>query len=174
MTRTCSSRTDSSSSSQHKRQSSLDPAFDFRLNGELTTSPSEIQMAEVAEMKKPSKSPVIYPELDRYRNIQRPSDSSDNRIEVPVRLATHDLPSPIPTSQLLPGTIDTTSTSISSRSHGLVAPLRTHVDPHGLVADRESLTSSSSNSTIRAATIKKKTENLPPLPPSPPPRKSSQ
>ncbi|RYC79552.1 hypothetical protein BFJ63_vAg17559 [Fusarium oxysporum f. sp. narcissi] len=123
MTRTCSSRTDSSFSSQHKRQSSLDPAFDFRLNGELTTSPSEIQIAEVAEMKKPSKSPVIYPELDRYRNIQRPSDSSDNRIEVPVR---------------------------------------------------ESLTSSSSNSTIRAATIKKKTENLPPLPPSPPPRKSSQ
>ncbi|EWZ78860.1 hypothetical protein FOWG_16925 [Fusarium oxysporum f. sp. lycopersici MN25] len=61
-------------------------------------------------MKKPSKSPVIYPELDRYRNIQRPSDSSDNRIEVPVRLATHDLPSPIPTSQLLPGASGSPST----------------------------------------------------------------
>ncbi|KAF5975323.1 hypothetical protein FBULB1_7434 [Fusarium bulbicola] len=143
-TRTGSSRTDSSSSSsQHKRQGSLDPAFGFHLDRELTSSPAEIQIAEVVEVKKPSKSPVIYPELDRYRNIRRPSDSSDNRIEVPFRLATHDLPPPTPASLLFSGTSgspstrfsespgpgsysrDTTPTSIASQSPGLVAPLRT-------------------------------------------------
>ncbi|KAG5777876.1 hypothetical protein H9Q73_008448 [Fusarium xylarioides] len=141
-TRTGSSRTDSSSSSQHKRQGSLDPIFGFHLDRELTSSPAEIQIAEVVEVKKPSKSPVIYPELDRYRNIRRPSDSSDNRIEVPFRLATHDLPPPTPASLLFSGTSgspstrfsespgpgsysrDTTPTSIASQSPGLVAPLR--------------------------------------------------
>ncbi|RBQ74409.1 hypothetical protein FVER14953_07415 [Fusarium verticillioides] len=141
-TRTGSSRTDSSSSSQHKRQGSLDPAFGFHLDRELTSSPAEIQVAEIVEVKKPSKSPVIYPELDRYRNIRRPSDSSDNRIEVPFRLATHDLPPPTPASLLFSGTSgspstrfsespgpgsysrDTTPTSIASQSPGLVAPLR--------------------------------------------------
>ncbi|KAF5605281.1 hypothetical protein FPCIR_496 [Fusarium pseudocircinatum] len=141
-TRTGSSRTDSSSSSQHKRQGSLDPAFGFHLDRELTSSPAEIQIAEIVEVKKPSKSPVIYPELDRYRNIRRPSDSSDNRIEVPFRLATHDLPPPTPASLLFSGTSgspstrfsespgpgsysrDTTPTSIASQSPGLVAPLR--------------------------------------------------
>ncbi|KAG5790439.1 hypothetical protein H9Q69_010499 [Fusarium xylarioides] len=141
-TRTGSSRTDSSSSSQHKRHGSLDPVFGFHLDRELTSSPAEIQIAEVVEVKKPSKSPVIYPELDRYRNIRRPSDSSDNRIEVPFRLATHDLPPPTPASLLFSGTSgspstrfsespgpgsysrDTTPTSIASQSPGLVAPLR--------------------------------------------------
>ncbi|KAK7416390.1 hypothetical protein QQZ08_012009 [Neonectria magnoliae] len=50
-------------------------------------------------------------------------------------------------------------------------------DPHGLAAVRESLNSSSSNSTVREGerTIKKdKIKRLPPPPPSPPPRKSSQ
>ncbi|KAF9766237.1 hypothetical protein IL306_001380 [Fusarium sp. DS 682] len=142
-TRNGSSRTDSSSSTQHKRQGSLDPAFGFHLDRELTSSPAEIHVAEVIEVKKPSKSPVIYPELDRYRNIRRPSDSSDNRIEVPFRLATHDLPPPTPASLLFSGTSgspstrfsespgpgsysrDTTPTSIASQSPGLIAPLRT-------------------------------------------------
>ncbi|KPM37272.1 hypothetical protein AK830_g9286 [Neonectria ditissima] len=50
-------------------------------------------------------------------------------------------------------------------------------DPHGLAAVRESLNSSSSNSTVREGerTIKKeRIKRLPPPPPSPPPRKSSQ
>ncbi|GKT48912.1 uncharacterized protein ColSpa_09093 [Colletotrichum spaethianum] len=49
-------------------------------------------------------------------------------------------------------------------------------DPHGLAAVRESLTSSSSNSTVRESDRKdtKKKRTLSPLPPSPPPRKSSQ
>ncbi|RKK10984.1 hypothetical protein BFJ65_g14976 [Fusarium oxysporum f. sp. cepae] len=203
MTRTCSSRTDSSYSSQHKRQSSLDPAFDFRLNGELTSSPFEIQIAEVVEAKKPSKSPVIYPKLDRYRNIRRPSDSSDSRIEVPFRgsPSTRFSESPGPGSY----SRDTTPTSIASQSPGLVAPLRTQnknrlqsptlnrppvtrsacggfpnevdaitVDPHGLAAVRKSLTSSSSNFTVREAIIKNKSNGLSRPPPSPPPQKSSQ
>ncbi|TEA14246.1 hypothetical protein C8034_v003641 [Colletotrichum sidae] len=50
-------------------------------------------------------------------------------------------------------------------------------DPQGLAAVRESLTSSSSNSTVRELErkeSKKKKKRLSPLPPSPPPRKSSQ
>ncbi|KAK3370117.1 hypothetical protein B0H63DRAFT_307817 [Podospora didyma] len=47
-------------------------------------------------------------------------------------------------------------------------------DPHGLASVRESLTSSSSNSTVRDGDRKdKKKKRLSPLPPSPPPRKSS-
>lgn len=57
------------------------------------------------------------------------------------------------------------------------APL---VDPHGLPSLRESVTSSSSNSTVRGekgenkTPQKKKKKRLSPLPPSPPPRSSSQ
>lgn len=51
------------------------------------------------------------------------------------------------------------------------------VDTHGLPALRESITSSSSNSTVKGeakSKEKKKKKRLSPLPPSPPPRKSSQ
>ncbi|KAL6863245.1 hypothetical protein ACO1O0_003490 [Amphichorda felina] len=51
-------------------------------------------------------------------------------------------------------------------------------DPHGLAAVRESLTSSSSSSTVkdvdRNMKDRKPARHLPPPPPSPPPRKSSQ
>ncbi|RXG48967.1 hypothetical protein VDGE_04656 [Verticillium dahliae] len=51
-------------------------------------------------------------------------------------------------------------------------------DPQGLAAVRESLTSSSSNSTVREVEKKEKEKikkkRLSPMPPSPPPRKSSQ
>lgn len=144
-TRNGSSRTDSSSSSaQHKRHGSVEPVFGFHLDRELTCSPAEIQIAEVVDVKKHSRSPVIYPELDRYRNIRRPSDGSDNRIEVPFRLATHDLPPPTPASLLFSGTSgspstrfsespgpgpysrDTTPTSIASQSPCLLAPVRSN------------------------------------------------
>ncbi|KAF4468085.1 hypothetical protein FALBO_5039 [Fusarium albosuccineum] len=135
-----SSRT-SSSSSQHKIQGSLDPAFGIHLDRELTCSPAEIQVAEVVEVTKPGRSPVIYPELDRYRNIRRPSEGSETHIEVPFRLATHDLPPPTPASLLFSGTSgspstrfsespgpsysrDTTPTSIASQSPCLVVPHR--------------------------------------------------
>ncbi|EEU41868.1 uncharacterized protein NECHADRAFT_96869 [Fusarium vanettenii 77-13-4] len=222
-TRNGSSRT-SSLSSQQKQQSSLDPErFGTPLDRELTCSPAEIQVAEVIEVTKPGRSSVIYPELDRYRNFRRPSDSSETHIEVPFRLATHDLPPPTPASLLFSGTSgspstrfsespgpgpysrDTTPTSIASQSPCLIVPHRSNpvkgrlqspsitrppvtrrragsipnevdaitADPHGLASVRESLASSSSNSTVREATIKKH-KKLPPPPPSPPPRKSSQ
>jgi hypothetical protein len=105
---------------------------------------------------------------------------------------------------------DTTPTSMSSMSPGIIAPLKTPsrirqgspavnrpplsmrgrsgsnaneteapvVDPQGLPSLRESLTSSSSNSTVKGENKspkeKKKKKRLSPLPPSPPPRKSSQ
>jgi hypothetical protein len=120
---------------------------------------------------------------------------------------------------------DTTPTSMSSMSPGIIAPLKTPsrvrqgspavnrppvtmrgrsgstaneidvpiVDPQGLPSLRESLTSSSSNSTVKgegksregkiregksqegsSPEDKKKKKRLSPLPPSPPPRKSSQ
>ncbi|KFX94007.1 hypothetical protein V490_04566 [Pseudogymnoascus sp. VKM F-3557] len=107
---------------------------------------------------------------------------------------------------------DTTPTSMSSQSPGLMVPLRgtprlRHGSPmdnrppvtrrrmgsaseendavtaagNGLPALRESLTSSSSNSTVKGRgkdekkdSGKKKKKRLSPLPPSPPPRRSSQ
>ncbi|KHO00556.1 uncharacterized protein MAM_01334 [Metarhizium album ARSEF 1941] len=58
-------------------------------------------------------------------------------------------------------------------------PDEASIDPHGLASVRESLTSSSSNSTVKEgdrATRKEKAKarHLSPPPPSPPPRKSSQ
>jgi hypothetical protein len=107
---------------------------------------------------------------------------------------------------------DTTPTSMSSMSPGIIAPLKTPsrvrqgspavnrppvtmrgrsgsnsneteapaAEPHSLTPLRESLTSSSSNSTVKGekgdgnTKEKKKKKRLSPLPPSPPPRKSSQ
>ncbi|KAF4983389.1 hypothetical protein FZEAL_1118 [Fusarium zealandicum] len=136
-----SSRT-SSSTSQQQSQSSMDSAFGIHLDRGLSCSPAEIQVAQAVEVKKPARSPVIYPELDRYRNVRRPSDGSDTHIEVPFRLATHDLPPPTPASLLFSGTSgspstrfsespgpgsysrDTTPTSIASQSPCLAAPYR--------------------------------------------------
>ncbi|KAK7966050.1 uncharacterized protein PG986_000327 [Apiospora aurea] len=175
---------------------------------------------------------AIYPELDRYRGIKIPVDGPADR-DMLFRLATHDLPPPTPLfsgtsshSQLSsfsgspstrfsdspgagPYSRDTTPTSMSSASPGLVAPYRnctprlrhaspaetrppvshrragsvsidktaTSTDAQGLAPVREtSLTSSSSNSTVRGADDKeeKLRRLLPPAPPNPPPRKVSQ
>lgn len=202
---------------------------------------------------KPSvkESPVIIPELDRYRTRPENHAGPGNRfgVEVPPKLATQDLPPPTPLSSGTPVysgissghnrysgysgsgysaspstrfsespgpgaySRDTTPTSMSSQSPGIIAPLKTTtprlrqgspavtrppvtrrragsnanetiegpaVDPQGLPSLRESLTSSSSNSTVKGENKvkedkeKKKKKRLSPLPPSPPPRKSSQ
>ncbi|WQF89737.1 Putative S-adenosyl-L-methionine-dependent methyltransferase superfamily [Colletotrichum destructivum] len=229
---TDSTRTSSSSSAPRPRFS-LDPAAEYHLDRGITESPTEIRIAHVVDLPKTQAQAVtIYPELDRYREYGgRPSMSSEgSSADFLHRLATHDLPPPTPvfsgtSSQLSafsaspstrfsestspgPYSRDTTPTSMSSQSPGLVAPIRLPVprvrqvspamtrppvsgrragsipnemeafsaDPHGLAAVRESLTSSSSNSTVREGDRKetKKKRRLSPLPPSPPPRKSSQ
>ncbi|RKU45926.1 hypothetical protein DL546_003113 [Coniochaeta pulveracea] len=211
----------------------------------LTESPVEVQVALLTAVAKPTAQTVApYPELDRYREEQQFGPVTDTRLtdlDVPFRIATHDLPPPTPlfsgTSSQASGfsaspstrfsespgmstgpySRDTTPTSMSSQSPGLVAPMRiptaaprgkqsspAHTrppvtrrraastpnevetiaaDPQGLAAVRESLTSSSSNSTVRNGDAlerkdshnkKRKKKRLSPLPPSPPPRKSSQ
>lgn len=193
--------------------------------------------------------PVI-PELDRYRSLTDQKGEVTNKfaVDIPHKLATHDLPPPTPLNSGMSGhsrysgysgnsgysaysgysaspstrysespgpgaySRDTTPTSISSQSPSVVVPLRMtprlrqnspvnsrpplsrrragsapneseamSLDVHGLPSLRESLTSSSSNSTVKetdkagkAAKEKKRKKRLSPMPPSPPPRKSSQ
>ncbi|KFY58679.1 hypothetical protein V496_06019 [Pseudogymnoascus sp. VKM F-4515 (FW-2607)] len=187
-------------------------------------------------------SPPIIPELDRYRfGTTAPANLYQRDVsDIPYKLSTQDLPpNPTPLSSGLSGhsqysvfsgysaspstrftespapgpySRDTTPTSISSQSPGLMVPLRgtprlrqgspmdnrppvtrrrmgsaseendaVAADGNGLPALRESLTSSSSNSTVKGRgkdekndTGKKKKKRLSPLPPSPPPRRSSQ
>ncbi|KAK5995904.1 hypothetical protein PT974_04322 [Cladobotryum mycophilum] len=219
----------SSASSRQLSRGTTDSALGIQYDKEVTDSPHQVEeQTDAAKLEVPIT--VIYPELDRYR-------THEQILNVPYRLATQDLPPPTPgslffsanSSQLSafsaspstkfsespgPGSYsrDTTPTSISSQSPGLVAPSRgfplgksrlhspsfsrppvtrrrtgsisnevdaISVDPHGLAAVRESLTSSSSNSTVREGdrgakkAIKPETVLAPP-PPSPPPRKSSQ
>ncbi|KAK7954953.1 hypothetical protein PG988_015647 [Apiospora saccharicola] len=196
----------------------------------VAASPSGMDVAQATELPKTvAHDTSIYPELDRYRGIQIPADRPAG--DILFRLATHDLPPPTPLfsgasshSQLSsfsgspstrfsespgagPYSRDTTPTSMSSASPGLVAPYRNvtprlrHASPaetrppvshrravsidktatstevQGLAPVREtSLTSSSSNSTVRGADDKedKLRRLLPPAPPNPPPRKESQ
>ncbi|KAL2211855.1 hypothetical protein CC79DRAFT_1266260 [Sarocladium strictum] len=236
--KTESPRTSSSSSSNPRSMPSMDSSHVLMLDRRQLESPAEIRVAETVEIQRPN-GPTIYPELDRYRDHRPQGDFYQSRgteIEVPFRLATHDLPPPTPGSLLFSGSSsqvsaisaspstkfsespgpgsysrDTTPTSMSSQSPGLFVPttrvnktqLRYHSpalsrppvtrrragsfnehdaatsDPQGLPAVRESLTSSSSNSTVReaeksAALDRKSRRKLPAPPPSPPPRKSSQ
>jgi hypothetical protein len=187
-------------------------------------------------------SPPIIPELDRYRfGTTAPASLYQRDVsDIPYKLSTQDLPpNPTPLSSGLSGhsqysvfsgfsaspstrfsespapgpySRDTTPTSMSSQSPGLMVPLRgtprlrqgspmdnrppvtrrrmgsasdendaIAPDGNGLPALRESLTSSSSNSTVKDRgkdtkndSGKKKKKRLSPLPPSPPPRRSSQ
>ncbi|GAP84028.1 hypothetical protein SAMD00023353_0601990 [Rosellinia necatrix] len=196
-------------------------------------SPGEARMTQHADTHRPMAQPnPVYPELDRYRDIPVPPSKDQLGRDALYRLATEDLPPPTPQfsgasshSQLSsfsaspstrfsgspgpgPYSRDTTPTSISSQSPGLVVPIRlpaTRVrqqspaetrppvtrrrtgsvsneggsfssDPQGLAAVREALTSSSSNSTVRAEekNTSKGHRRHGPTPPSPPPRKSSQ
>ncbi|KAK4092261.1 hypothetical protein Purlil1_3514 [Purpureocillium lilacinum] len=223
-------RNDSTSTTSSKRQSqgSIEPGLGIQLDRDITASPAQIQTAEMVEIRKSR--PTVYPELDRYREFRRP-EYERQPVDVPFRLATHDLPPPTPGSAVFSGSSsqisaisgspstkysespgpgpysrDTTPTSMSSQSPVLVAPIRVaaplrlrqnspavsrppvtrrragstgkpaDVD-QGLAAVRESMASSSSNSTVRDGDKNKKRDKkprLPPPPPSPPPRKSSQ
>jgi hypothetical protein len=124
--------------------------FNAQADRTISTSPIDTYRTDAPETARPvGQSPVIYPELDRYRDIQRPVYSSEElALNVPFRLATHDLPPPTPGSlfsgnssqlsahsaspstrfsespSLGPYSRDTTPTSMSSQSPGLVAPSR--------------------------------------------------
>ena len=140
-----------SASPRRQSQSSLDPGLGIQYDRDVTQSPGPIQVAETGQMRKSAvRAPLIYPELDRYRDFQRPQPSSDRpSIEVPYPIATHDLPPPTPASILFSGSSsqvsaitgspstrfsespgpgaysrDTTPTSMSSQSPVFVAPSR--------------------------------------------------
>ncbi|KAK6855835.1 hypothetical protein PG995_007986 [Apiospora arundinis] len=229
-------RTDSgrtSSSSSIPRVPHPPASHVVHLDRGVTESPADMDVVQATELPRAVvQNTAIYPELDRYRGIRVPVDGPAG--DILFRLATHDLPPPTPLfsgtsshSQLSsfsgspstrfsesPGTgpysRDTTPTSMSSASPGLVAPYRnvtprlrhaspaetrppvshrragsasmdktaTGIEAQGLAAVRETLTSSSSNSTVRAVDDKedKLRRLLPPAPPysNPPPRQSPQ
>ncbi|KAI1768092.1 hypothetical protein GGR53DRAFT_35391 [Hypoxylon sp. FL1150] len=146
-TRADSRRTDSSSSIP-RSQGSLDSNAPYS-DRSITASPVEIRTAHKLELPRAFTQPsTIYPELDRYRNIELTCSRDSPGIDVPFKLATDNLPPPTPLfsggsshSQLSafsaspstrfsesPGTgpysRDTTPTSISSQSPGLFLPHR--------------------------------------------------
>ena len=139
-----------SSDSYQRCQTPLDP---LHFDRELTQSPMEIRVAQKVEIPMTKAQTVtIYPELDRYRDIVPPPRPESPGSTLPYRLATHDLPPPTPlfsgtSSQVSafsgspstrwsgspgpgPYSRDTTPTSISSQSPGLVAPIR--IPPPGM------------------------------------------
>ena len=139
---------DNSSSSIPSAQDFLDPSVPY-LDRTMTASPVEFQAPEKADRHYiHMRAPKIYPELDRYRDIQYPPSSREGpNMDLPYRLATNDLPPPTPLfsgtsshSQLSvfsaspstkfsespgpgPYSRDTTPTSMSSQSPGIVAPM---------------------------------------------------
>lgn len=228
----------SSTSSKRQSMASLDQAVDIYLD--MNSKQPNPDNPKAKNSPDPSnttpKSPVIYPELDRYRHHDRQQSLGSRKYSTEglYKLSTHDLPPPTPASVVFSGSSsqlsmvsaspskfsaspgpgpysrDTTPTSISSASPGLVAPSRpgyytrakqlspaysrppvtrrragsnptdgdsAPTEQRGLDAVRESVTSSSSNSTVRdgdKASARKGAGKRSAPPPSPPPRKSSQ
>ncbi|KAI0169539.1 hypothetical protein GGR52DRAFT_471490 [Hypoxylon sp. FL1284] len=145
--RSDSRRTDSSSSIP-RSQASLDSNALYS-DRSITASPVEIRNAHKPDLPRATTQlPKIYPELDRYGDIELPSLRNSPSIDVPFKLATENLPPPTPLfsggsshSQLStfsaspstrfsespgpgPYSRDTTPTSISSQSPGLFLPHR--------------------------------------------------
>lgn len=145
--RSNSGRTDSSSSIP-RSQTSLNPSAPYS-DRSITASPVEIRTAHTLEIPRTTTQPSrIYPELDRYRGIELPPWRDGPSIDVPFKLATENLPPPTPLfssgsshSQLStfsaspstrfsespgpgPYSRDTTPTSMSSQSPGLIVPHR--------------------------------------------------
>ncbi|KAI0024516.1 hypothetical protein F4780DRAFT_768812 [Xylariomycetidae sp. FL0641] len=115
----------------------------------ITESPVEIRVAHQIEVvRPPAQATRIYPELDRYRDLPVPVLSDDLGRNALYKLATEDLPPPTPqfsgaSSHSQPSNFsaspstrfsespgpgpysrDTTPTSMSSQSPGLMAPMR--------------------------------------------------
>ena len=121
-----------------------EPSLGYQNDRYMTQSPAEIDRSDETEELALGQSPMIYPELDRYRNLPQYSSSSDEQSQdVLYKLSTHDLPPPTPGSLLFSGSSsqlsaspstkfsaspgpgpysrDTTPTSISSQSPGLTS-----------------------------------------------------
>ncbi|PFH60214.1 hypothetical protein XA68_11310 [Ophiocordyceps unilateralis] len=228
-------RNSSSPSPRRASQGQLKPATGGTAKHVAQSPPSVETVDKVEPRPTVVQTPIIYPELDRYRDLQQSGRSADRRnVDPPHRSTTHDGPPQTPSSIFFSGNSsqisaspstrlsdspgpgpysrDTTPTSISSQSPILVslnrfkdptndqlsAPALSRppiswmragsapneakdlsADPNGLASVRESMTSSSSGSTVRAGDKNMKKEKrsdsrLASFPPSPPPRKSSQ
>lgn len=143
-----SSNRTSSSLSNPRSQTPLDTFASLHFDRDTAQSPMEIRPAHKVDAARTAPHVVtMYPELDRYREIEPPAMAGSPSPDVLYRLATHDLPPPTPlfsgTSSQISGfsgspstrfsgspgpgpySRDTTpTTSISSQSPGLVAPMR--------------------------------------------------
>lgn len=140
--RSASARSDSSSSVLQS-QTSLDTSL---LDRAYTDSPASIRVAQRIEIPTTSAQPVtIYPELDRYRDYKPQAHANNHYFDLPHPITT-DLPPPTPMFSATssshsnfsgspstrysespgpgPYSRDTTPTSMSSVSPGLVAPMR--------------------------------------------------
>ncbi|KAI1391379.1 uncharacterized protein F4822DRAFT_184263 [Hypoxylon trugodes] len=145
--RSNSGRSDSSSSIP-RSQASLDTSGNYS-DRSITASPVEIRTAQRLELPRTAtQSPQIYPELDRYRDLEFPSSRDGLGIDLPFKISTENLPPPTPLfsggsshSQLStfsaspstrfsespgpgPYSRDTTPTSMTSQSPGLILPHR--------------------------------------------------
>ncbi|KAI3396798.1 hypothetical protein diail_11698 [Diaporthe ilicicola] len=143
--RNSSTRTDSSSSVPQSNVS-LDIPRDANMDRGFTPSPAGFQAPQRPEPPATSMQPAtVYPELDRYRDFEPQEPYRNYYAEVPYPIST-DLPPPTPlfsstSSQHSafsgspstrysespgggPYSRDTTPTSMSSQSPGLVAPMR--------------------------------------------------
>ncbi|KAK4138537.1 hypothetical protein BT67DRAFT_12947 [Trichocladium antarcticum] len=152
----------SSSDSYPRSQTPLDILPAPHLDRGLTQSPMEIRIAHQVEIPRTKAQTVtIYPELDRYRDDQPPfwNEGFDDS-NLAYRLSTHDLPPPTPlfsgTSSQVSGfsgspstrwsespgpgpySRDTTPTSMSSQSPGLVAPMRIPPPPGSRIRQPDS------------------------------------
>ncbi|KAI1205903.1 uncharacterized protein F4807DRAFT_453696 [Annulohypoxylon truncatum] len=152
--RSSSGRTGSSSSIP-KSQTTVDSSAPYS-DRSITASPVEIRTAQKYELPRMAMQPsVVYPELDRYRDIEIPVSRDGPSLDLPFKLATENLPPPTPLfsggsshSQLStfsaspstrfsespgpgPYSRDTTPTSMSSQSPGLIAPHRLPVSRAG-------------------------------------------
>lgn len=140
-----------SSSSVPRSQASLDTTRDGQMDRTLTDSPASIQVAQRIEIPTTNAHAVtIYPELDRYRDFQPQATTTNHYFDLPYPITT-DLPPPTPLFSTTssnhstfsgspstrfsespgpgPYSRDTTPTSMSSVSPGLVAPMRLPVVP---------------------------------------------
>lgn len=123
----------------------MDTSRDGQLDRAFTDSPASIRVAQRIEIPSSAQAVTIYPELDRYRDFKPQAPTNNHYFDLPYPITT-DLPPPTPLFSATssnhstfsgspstrysespgpgPYSRDTTPTSMSSVSPGLVAPMR--------------------------------------------------